>query len=109
MQIDISFKHMEHSDNLKGYTTEKSEKFKKFFEGKLHVIWNLSIEHDDKIAHCHVLGRDLDFFSEATTPDFHASIDTVANKIEKQLRKQKEIVRDHQATPRNERSDLSEE
>jgi putative sigma-54 modulation protein len=103
MQITLSFKHMDHSDSLKAYAFEKSEKFAKFFSGKLHVVWNLTIEHDEKIAHCHVLGPDLDFFSEATMTDFKASIDAVAHKIEAQLRKQKDLVRDHQATPRTKR------
>ena len=37
----------------------------------------------------------MDFFGEASTEDFKASIDSALEKIEKQIRKHKEIVKDH--------------
>ncbi|MCM2276511.1 MAG: ribosome-associated translation inhibitor RaiA [Oligoflexia bacterium] len=95
MQLNISFKHMDTSDALRTYTQEKSERLKKYFNGRISVTWNFSIENMEKVAHCHLVGNNMDYFGEAATGDFHASIDSTLDKIEKQLRKHKEIVKDH--------------
>ncbi len=95
MVLNISFKHMDTSDALKVYVAEKSEKLKKYFQGKIHVTWNFSHEKNNRIAHCHLVGNSMDYFSEETTDDFHTSIDRVVDHIEKQLKKHKEIVTDH--------------
>ena len=86
---------MEPSESLKLFIEEKSLTLKKYFNGKISLTWNLSIERLERIAHCHLVGNNMDFFGEASTEDFKASIDQAADKIEKQLRKHKEIVKNH--------------
>ena len=95
MVLNISFKHMDSSDALKAYTQEKSERLMKYFDGRITVDWNFSIEKQSRVAHCHLVGNNMDYFGEASTEDLYASVDVVIEKIEKQLRKHKEIVRDH--------------
>ncbi|MEK6578377.1 MAG: ribosome-associated translation inhibitor RaiA [Bdellovibrionota bacterium] len=95
MVLNISFKHMKTSDHIKDYTEKKSEKLKKYFKGKIHVTWSFSVEKDTMIAHCHLLGNHMDYFGEAMTEDMEISIDRAVEKIEKQVRKHKEIVKDH--------------
>lgn len=95
MNLSVSFKHMDPSDSLKKFIEEKSETLKKYFNGRITVGWNLSAEKQNRIAHCHVSGNHMDFFGEASTEDFKASIDMALEKVEKQIRKHKEIVKDH--------------
>ena len=95
MILNISFKHIDRSEALQVYTTEKCEKLKKYFDGKVHVTWNFSVERQDRIAHCHLVGNNMDYFGEAKTEDFHSAVDLALDKIEKQLKKHKEIVKDH--------------
>lgn len=95
MIISISFKHMDTSEALKAYTEEKSERLKKYFNGKVHLTWNFSLENQERVAHCRLVGNHMDYFGEAASGDFHASIDQALDKIEKQIRKHKEIVKDH--------------
>src|SRR4051812_44161480 len=95
MVLNISFKHMDASDALKAYVAEKSEKLAKYFRGKITVTWNFTIEKQNRVAHCHLLGNNMDYFGEAATEDLYASVDVAVEKIEKQLRKHKEIVRNH--------------
>ena len=95
MIIDFAFKHMPASDALRDYANEKSDKLRKFFDGKIHVKWNFTREHEDFIAHCHLMGNHMDFFGEATTKDAYASIDEAIVKTEKQIKKHKEKVTDH--------------
>ncbi len=95
MHLNVSFKHIDTSETLKEFIHEKSATLSKYFEGKISVNWNLTIEKLNKIAHCHLVGNNMDFFGEASTEDFKASIDSALEKIEKQIRKHKEIVKDH--------------
>jgi len=95
MNLNISFKHIAPSDALKVFTEEKCETLKKYFDGKIHVTWNFTVENLSKIAHCHLVGNNMDYFGEGVTEDFHASVDLALDKIEKQIRKHKEKVKDH--------------
>ena len=95
MELHYSFKQMDPSDSLREYTQEKSLKLTKYFHGKSHVTWTFSIEKLNRIVHCHLVGNHMDYFGEAMSEDFHTSIDSALEKIEKQIRKHKEIVKDH--------------
>lgn len=96
MVVDISFKQMKTSDKLKEYIIEKTSHLQKYFKGKIHVTWTLSIEKQFHVAHCHVIGSHMDLFGEhSSDAAFTESIDLAVDKIEKQLRKHKEIVKNH--------------
>ncbi len=95
MELNMSFKHIEPSDLIKTYAEEKSGRFKKYFNGKIRVTWNFTKEKQNSIAHCHLVGDHMDYFGEMTSHDLYAAVDLVADKIDKQLRKHKEIVKNH--------------
>jgi len=86
------------SDAIKVYTEEKCERLKRYFQGKISVTWNFSMEKEDRVAHCHLVGNNMDYFGEARTEDLRASIDLALEKIEKQIKKHKEIVTSHHKT-----------
>jgi putative sigma-54 modulation protein len=95
MNLNISFKNMDSSDSMKEFIREKSETLKKYFDGKITVTWTLSAEKLSRIAHCHVVGNSMNYFGDESTDDFKASVDLTLEKIEKQVRKHKEIVKNH--------------
>ena len=95
MNLNITFKQMGPSNAIKYYTSERSERLKKYFDGRITVSWNFCVTREGHAAHCHLVGNHMDYFGEATTEDMHASIDLVIERIERQVRKHKEIVRDH--------------
>lgn len=95
MNLNISFKQMDSSDWLRDYITEKSDLFEKYFNGKMSATWNLSQEKQNRIVHCHLVGNQMDFFGETMDEDFKAAIDLTIDKIERQIRKHKEITKDH--------------
>lgn len=95
MQLNLSFKHIDSDDAVKKYATEKSMKLKKYFKGKISVTWNFTKVKQNWIAHCHLVGNHMDYFGETEAADLFSSVDLVIDKIEKQLRKHKEIVKDH--------------
>lgn len=95
MEIKFAFKHMDSSDAIKYYVTEKCERLKKYFNGRISMDWNFEVDKQNHIAHVHLVGNHMDFFGEATTHEMHASVDAALDKIERQIKKKKEIVKDH--------------
>jgi putative sigma-54 modulation protein len=95
MTLNVSFKHMDSSNTLRAYAEEKSERLKKYFKGKITITWNFVIENQTRVAHCHLLGNHMNYFAESANGDFYASVDEAIERIERQLRKHKEIVKDH--------------
>jgi putative sigma-54 modulation protein len=109
MIVDIHFKHMDSSDSLRDYATEKSEKLKKYFDGKVHVTWNFTKEHGEFISHCHAVGSHIDLFGEGRADEAYASIDLAIMRLDKQLKKHKEIVTDHKSHLEPQEEPASEE
>ena len=95
MNVQMTFKQMQTNDSVKSYAREKTEKLNKFFKGRISVSWNFTFEHEMAIAHCHVVGKNINYFGESEAETLTASIDLVIEKIERQIRKNKEISRDH--------------
>ena len=95
MQIKITYKHLESSAAIDEVTQKKSEKLKKYFHGKLNLNWNFTVEKQTQIAHCHVTGDHIEFFAEASTESIYTSIDQVVSHLERQVRKNKELVTNH--------------
>ncbi len=95
MNSHISFKNMDSSETLKVFIEEKARALLKYFEGKTSITWVISLEKLNCIAHCHLVGNNMDYFGEGITEDFKASIDVALHKLETQIRKHKEKVTNH--------------
>jgi len=95
MIVNMAFKHTEPSDQVKSYAIKRSEKLKKYFNGRICLSWSFESEKQNHTAHCHLTGKHIDYFGEASTETFYSAIDFVIDKIERQVKKHKEIVKDH--------------
>jgi putative sigma-54 modulation protein len=95
MQIHITFRHMDATDALKTHVNDKSERLNKFAPATAEGHWVLFVEADSHVAELRVTGPHTDVFAQAKTIDMYQSIEDAVGKVEKQLRKQKEIVKDH--------------
>jgi putative sigma-54 modulation protein len=93
MNLKISYKHLHSTAGIDEVTKRKSEKLKKYFHGKLNLDWNFAVEKHAHIAHCHLTGDHIEFFAEATTDNLYAAIDEVIHHLERQVKKNKEIVK----------------
>ncbi len=93
MNLKISYKHLQSTAGIDDITRRKSEKLKKYFEGKLNLDWNFTVEKHLHIAHCHLTGDHIEFFAEATTDNLYSAIDEVIRHLERQVRKNKEQVK----------------
>ncbi|MCL2448809.1 MAG: ribosome-associated translation inhibitor RaiA [Polyangiaceae bacterium] len=86
MNISITFRHMDATDAVKGYATEKVAKMQRFLRAPLKGQVTLSCQHD----RLHSVEVDVHsghdhFHAHETSEDMYASIDKVIDKIERQI------------------------
>jgi putative sigma-54 modulation protein len=96
MQVTVTFRHIDSSDPLKEYATDKTDRLEKYLLEPVEVHWVLSVEKIRHTAAATVTANGLRIKAqEETTTDLYAAIDAVLDKLEGQVRKHKEKVKDH--------------
>lgn len=93
MKLKISFKHLEHTPALDERIREKSEKFEKYFQGSTNVQWFCWVHNNEHWAEIKVNGPKFTFFAKASADNMYKSLDLVVEKMERQIDKQKEQMR----------------
>lgn len=96
MQFSVTFRHMESTDALKQYAEERMQKIKKYFPDPIacHVV--LSTErHNHRVDVNLQLHNGLQVAGHEATDNMYSSIDLVVAKIERQVRRYKDKLRDH--------------
>lgn len=96
MNTNVSFRHMDSSSALKDYAVSKLERVvNKYVHGKVdsHVV--MSVEKFRHIANFTIVIKNLTVKGESRTEDMYSSIDLAMDKIERQLRRHKDRLRDH--------------
>jgi putative sigma-54 modulation protein len=93
MKLKISFKHLDHTPALDQRITEKSEKFEKYFQGNTNIHWFCYVHNNEHWAEIKVHGPKFDFFAKASADNLYKSLDLVVEKMERQIDKQKDLMR----------------
>lgn len=115
MQFQFSFRHMDSSSALQSYAEQKlKEKIEKFVTKPIEAQVFFSVMRHQHSAHLRLKAGDgFNVDVEHTSEDMYATIDQMADKLEAQLRKQKEKLKDHkqvkQATAPSGRSTAEDE
>ena len=95
MQISVTFRHMESSDALREYAEEKSERLRKYLVEPVEVHWVLSVEKIRHRAEATMVAKNLNIKAHEETQEMYSAIDKAGDKLEKQVRKHKEKVKNH--------------
>ncbi|MBI4826397.1 MAG: ribosome-associated translation inhibitor RaiA [Nitrospirae bacterium] len=90
MNIIVHAKHMELTDNLKKYAEEKIGKFNKYFSDVTETTVTLSIEKYRHKAEVLIKANGSFIQAESITDEMYSSIDEVVEKLERQVKKNKE-------------------
>lgn len=95
MQLDITGHHLEVTPPLKDYVETKFERLQRHFDqiSTSHVILEVEKMVQKAEATVHVAGADL--FAHAESDDMYAAIDSLADKLDRQLIKHKQKHRGH--------------
>ena len=95
MQIEISFKHMEQSEPLRDYATEKLEKVLKPLHDPVTAQAVFHVEKYRHIAKITVHANGIVIKGREETNDMYSSIDLVLDKLDRQVKKYKEKIGRH--------------
>jgi len=96
MQIDITGHHVDVTEALKAHVHDKFTRLERHFDKlvDIHVILTVERKEAQKAeANLHVSGQDM--HAEAVTDDMYASIDSMINKLDRQIVKHKEKLTSH--------------
>lgn len=95
MQINISGHHIELTDAIKDYVSSKFDKLERHHDRitSTNVILSVDKLRQKAEASIHVSGKD--FFADCESEDLYAAIDSLADKLDRQLIKHKEKLRNH--------------
>jgi putative sigma-54 modulation protein len=90
MQLSISGHHVDVTDALKNYASEKLTKLERHFDHitNVHVVLSVEKLRQRAEATMHVSGAEL--FADADSEDMYAAIDALTDKLDRQLLKHKE-------------------
>ena len=95
MQVTTTFRHMEPSDPLKTYAEEKLERVKKYIDEPIVAQVFLTVEKIRHSAEVTLTAKGITMKAAEETNDMYAAVDAVVDKIERQLRRYKERIKDH--------------
>ena len=95
MQINLSGHHVEITDSLREYVNTKFAKLERHFDqiNNVHVI--LTVEKLDQKAEATVHMKGGEVFASSVNADMYASIDTLVDKLDRQILKHKGKVASH--------------
>jgi putative sigma-54 modulation protein len=97
MQLDLSGHHVEVTDSLRAYVIKKFERISRHFEQVIDVHCVLTVEKFGHKAEATLMLRGNKIYCESTEANMYASIDSLADKLDRCVKKHKEKTSDHRA------------
>lgn len=95
MQISVTGHHIDVTNALRNYVESKFERLERHFDHVTDVHVILGIEKINKKAEATVQISGAKLFAEDHQEDMYAAIDGLIDKLDRQVRKHKEKIKDH--------------
>ncbi len=95
MNLQISGHHLEVTSAIHDYVTGKLERVTRHFDNVIDVNVILSVEKLKQKAEVtvHLSGKDV--FVESIDEDLYAAVDSLVDKLDRQIQKHKQKVKNH--------------
>ena len=95
MQLNVTGRHVDITPPLKDYVSDKFSRLERHFDHVTNVHVKLSVEKLRQMAEAtlHVSGGNI--FADAEAEDMYAAIDALTDKLDRQIVKHKEKLKDH--------------
>lgn len=97
MQYSVTFRHMEPSDTLKEYSHDKLLRLEKYLDAVIDAEVVMTVEKFRHKAEVLVSSDGLKIKAEEETEDMYSAIDMVVDKLEKQIKRHREKLKDHKS------------
>ncbi|MEN6464484.1 MAG: ribosome-associated translation inhibitor RaiA [Syntrophaceae bacterium] len=107
MQVSVTFRNTEAEDWFKDYANERLAKLRKFIDKPLEAHVIMTVEKFRNIAEVNLLAKGININGKEEAKDMQLAFDIVMDKIERQLVRHKEIVRNHKENSAKEAMNLS--
>lgn len=95
MQINISGHHIDLTPAIKNYVTSKFDKLERHHDQITSTNVILSVDKLIQKAEASIHAGGKDFFANCESEDLYAAIDLLTDKLDRQLIKHKEKMRNH--------------
>jgi putative sigma-54 modulation protein len=95
MIISVTFRNAEGESWQKGYVDERLQKLKKYVDNAVEAHVILSVEKFRNVAEINLAANGLNINAKEEEKDMRLAIDNAIVKIERQLKKHKEKIREH--------------
>jgi putative sigma-54 modulation protein len=95
--VSVTFRHLEATPALKAYAEEKAAKINKYFGGLNEVNVVLSLEKHRYTAEITLKAGRTTVNAREETSDMYSAIDLVVDKINRQIKKYKDKMKDHKS------------
>jgi putative sigma-54 modulation protein len=102
--VSVTFRHLEATPALRAYAEEKAAKINKYFGGLNEVNVVLSLEKHRYTAEITLKAGRTTVNAREETSDMYSAIDLVVDKINRQIKKYKDKLKDHKASPAGKKS-----
>jgi len=109
MQTSVTFKNLDPSEHLKSYVTEKLNRFDKLLDNPAEAGVVLIVEKHRHIAEVNITGDRMSINGKEETGDMYSAIDMVLDKLEKQLKRGKEKIRERRASAKGQTRTIRDE
>ncbi|WP_078117918.1 ribosome hibernation-promoting factor, HPF/YfiA family [Thiosocius teredinicola] len=95
MQVNLTGHHVDITDSMRAYVDEKIARLERHFDHVTNVHVILSVEKLTKKAEAtvHIAGADV--FADSTHEDMYAAIDSLVDKLDRQVIRHKEKIKSH--------------
>jgi len=94
MQTSVTFKNLNPTDTLKSYVRDKLDRFDRYLDNPAEANVVLLVEKFRHIAEININGDRLTINGKEETNDMYSAIDIVLDKLEKQIKKNKQKIRE---------------
>ena len=106
MQTSVTFKNLDSSDTLKSYVQDKLDRFDRLLDNPAEANVVLSVEKFRHMAEINIIGDRLTIIGKEETIDMYSAIDMVLDKLEKQIKKSKEKIRERRSGAKARNKDM---
>ncbi len=96
-QINITGRNITITDAIRNYFLEKIAKVERFTDRVVHMNVTFDVQRQLQICRINLKMNNINVLSEGSTTDMYASIDQAVDRLEKQLIRYKNKIKDHQA------------
>jgi len=95
MQLNLTGHHIDITDSLQNYVEEKFERLERHFDHVTNVHVILSVEKLRQKAEATINISGASLYADCENEDMYAAIDSLVDKLDRQIKKHKEKLTDH--------------